>query len=43
MKWVRQRCQLAPANTAAMAFFRPLVSIGGYQFHPTETPSRQRP
>ena len=21
MKWVRQRCQLAPANTAAMAFF----------------------
>ena len=23
MKWVRQRCQLAPVNTAAMAFFRP--------------------
>ena len=23
MKWVRQRCQLAPANTAAMAFFSP--------------------
>ena len=23
MKWVRQRCQLAPVNTAAMAFFSP--------------------
>ena len=23
MKWVRQRCQLASANTAAMAFFSP--------------------
>ena len=23
MKWVRQRCQLAPAKTAAMAFFSP--------------------
>ena len=23
MKWVRQRCQLALANTAAMAFFSP--------------------
>ena len=23
MKWVRQRCQPAPVNTAAMAFFRP--------------------
>ena len=23
MKWVRQRCQLPPANTAAMAFFSP--------------------
>ena len=23
MKWVRQRCQLAPANTAAMAFSAP--------------------
>ena len=23
MKWVRQRCQLDPANIAAMAFFSP--------------------
>ena len=50
MKWVRQRCQLAPANTAAMAFFSPLLSqgqalvgIGGYQLHPAEPPSGQRP
>ena len=39
MKWVRQRCQWAPANTTAMAFAHllsqglPLVSIGGNQFN----------
>ena len=41
MKWVRQRCQLAPANTAAIVL-QPLVS-GGYQLHPAEAPSGQRP
>ena len=28
MKWVRQRCQLAPVNTAAMAFFSPPAFAG---------------
>ena len=46
MKWVRQRCQLAPANTAAMLLLRrlqPLVSVGGCQFHPVEPSSHRRP
>ena len=29
MKWVRQRCQLAPANTAAMAFSPPAFAGAG--------------
>ena len=28
MTWVRQRCQLAPVNTAAMAFFNPPAFAG---------------
>ena len=43
MKWVRQRCQLAPANTAAMAFFSPWWVSEVTSSTPPEAPSGQRP
>ncbi len=42
MKWVRQRCQLAPANTAAMAFFSPWWASEVTSSTPLR-PSGQRP
>ena len=45
MKWVRQRCQLDPANTAAMAFFSPPAFAGAGFGEPevdSSTPLRPR-
>ena len=41
MKWTRQRCQLAPWRTAAIAALQALVGVADHQLDPAEATSDQ--
>ena len=42
MKWVRHRCQLAPAEDCGDGASESLMSVRYHQIHPAEAPGGQR-